>query len=76
MNELVEGYDVIGDVHACATQLEVLLNKLGYREGATSAVHHHPQRQAIFVGDLIDPATSSFPCWRSSRRWSIRAAPE
>lgn len=39
MNELVEGYDVIGDVHACATQLEVLLNDLGYRAGASSAAY-------------------------------------
>jgi len=52
-NSVSSGYDVIGDVHGCASQLEVLLHKLGYETGA-SGEYRHPERQAIFVGDLID----------------------
>lgn len=50
------GYDIIGDVHGCATALRRLLHKLGYRETAQGfawASRSRP-RQAIFVGDLID----------------------
>ena len=48
------GYDIIGDVHGCATELESLLAGLGYeREGGTGP-YCHETRQAIFVGDLID----------------------
>ncbi|EDM28284.1 Diadenosine tetraphosphatase and related serine/threonine protein phosphatase [Lentisphaera araneosa HTCC2155] len=46
-------YDVIGDVHGYADELEVLLKKLGYQK--ISGVYRHPQgRQVIFIGDLID----------------------
>jgi len=50
----MDGYDIIGDVHGCATQLEELLDTLGYRRTGGSAAFRHPHRQAIFVGDLID----------------------
>lgn len=46
------GYDVIGDVHGHADALVDLLAKMGYRE--TNGAWRHPERQAIFVGDLID----------------------
>ncbi|ORV09809.1 metallophosphoesterase [Mycobacterium celatum] len=52
-NAAAEGYDIIGDIHGCATQLEALLVELGYRQ-AGGAGYRHPRRQAIFVGDLID----------------------
>jgi hypothetical protein len=45
-------YDVIGDVHGHARTLVALLEKLGYRRRA--GVYDHPQRRAVFVGDLID----------------------
>ena len=45
-------YDVIGDVHGCATKLRVLLEQMGYRE--RHRVYEHPERTAVFVGDLID----------------------
>lgn len=45
-------YDIIGDVHGCGDSLEKLLGKLGYLE--QDGVYRHPQRQAIFIGDLID----------------------
>jgi len=46
------GYDIIGDIHGYARELEELLDKLGYKE--RNGVFRHPERAAIFVGDLID----------------------
>lgn len=49
----MEGYyDIIGDVHGCAAELEALLGDLGYVD--TNGAYTHPTRQAVFVGDLID----------------------
>jgi protein phosphatase len=56
-------FDIFGDVHGCADELEELLALLGYEiveqrpdgfpEGG--AVYAHPKgRRAIFVGDLVD----------------------
>jgi protein phosphatase len=51
-------FDVIGDVHGCRAELEQLLAELGYqleRDGAGRPVGaRHPDRRAIFVGDLVD----------------------
>lgn len=61
-------FDLIGDIHGHARALEKLLERLGYREGASSRVGsgapglasssvacwRHPVRTAIFVGDFID----------------------
>ncbi|MGA5448839.1 polynucleotide kinase-phosphatase [Streptomyces umbrinus] len=42
-------FDIIGDIHGCASELESLLGKLGYADGV------HPEgRTAVFVGDLVD----------------------
>ncbi|MFI8383070.1 metallophosphoesterase [Pseudomonas sp. NPDC079086] len=46
------GYDLIGDIHGCAKTLEHLLSNLGYRQ--QGGVWCHPQRMAIFLGDLVD----------------------
>jgi hypothetical protein len=46
------GYDVIGDVHGQAGKLVGLLDVLGYRE--QDGVWRHPDRTAVFIGDLID----------------------
>src|SRR5262249_14949306 len=51
-------FDVIGDVHGCAAELDKLLGKLGYEiardeEGRPDGAHH-PGRRAVFVGDLVD----------------------
>lgn len=46
------GYDVIGDVHGKADKLWALLTQLGYHQ--QQGAFRHPERQAIFVGDLID----------------------
>lgn len=48
------GYDIIGDIHGCADQLEALLAEMGYRLSGGVGAYRHPNRTAIFVGDLID----------------------
>jgi hypothetical protein len=45
-------YDIIGDIHGCADQLEALLVKLGYAKD--NGVYQHPEQTAIFLGDFID----------------------
>ncbi len=52
MDTFVNGFDVIGDVHGCADALEALLEKMGYRR--QHGIWSHPDRTAVFVGDLID----------------------
>ncbi len=46
------GYDLIGDVHGCASTLARLLERMGYR--CLGGVYRHPNRRAIFLGDIID----------------------
>ncbi|MFF8593550.1 polynucleotide kinase-phosphatase [Streptomyces sp. NPDC015220] len=54
LTHLTGPFDVIGDVHGCAAELEELLGKLGYADGA------HPEgRTAVFVGDLVDRGPDS-----------------
>jgi protein phosphatase len=51
-------FDVIGDIHGCRAELEVLLTELGYdirRDDSGRAVGaRHVARRAVFVGDLVD----------------------
>ncbi|MCY2963232.1 MAG: polynucleotide kinase-phosphatase [Planctomycetota bacterium] len=56
-------FDIIGDLHGCATELEELLGKLGYVAERVEnpeplwgdTYYRHPAgRKAIFVGDLVD----------------------
>jgi protein phosphatase len=56
-------FDIIGDVHGCADELEELLSNLGYEKSAISdpgpgwanLCYSHPAgRKAVFVGDLVD----------------------
>jgi len=49
-----KGYDVIGDVHGHADTLIALLAKLGYQREGSAPFLHPANRQAIFVGDLIN----------------------
>lgn len=46
------GLDIIGDVHGHASKLQERLTGLGYRE--SDGVYRHPERTAVFVGDLVD----------------------
>ena len=46
------GFDVIGDVHGHADRLRNLLARMGYTE--RHGVWAHPDRTAVFLGDLID----------------------
>ncbi|MFD3374528.1 MULTISPECIES: polynucleotide kinase-phosphatase [unclassified Streptomyces] len=49
LTHLAGPFDIIGDIHGCASELESLLGKLGYADGV------HPEgRTAVFVGDLVD----------------------
>ncbi|MEW2258496.1 polynucleotide kinase-phosphatase [Streptomyces sp. NPDC047869] len=49
LTHLTGPFDIIGDIHGCAAELEALLAKLGYADGV------HPEgRTAVFVGDLVD----------------------
>lgn len=56
--DLAGPFDIIGDLHGCAGELERLLEKLGYGpEG-------HPQgRLAVFVGDITDRGPRSLDCY-------------
>ena len=56
-------FDIIGDVHGCADELESLLRVLDYEQAevegsdgeSTVATWRHPEgRRAVFVGDLVD----------------------
>ncbi len=45
-------FDIIGDIHGCCSELELLLEKLGYQKGE---YYYHPEgRKAVFLGDLVD----------------------
>lgn len=45
-------YDIIGDIHGYADELELLLARLGYQR--IDGIWQHSQRLLISVGDLID----------------------
>lgn len=45
-------YDLIGDIHGHADELEELLKTLGYRQ--RTGIYHHPERKILFLGDFID----------------------
>ncbi|MBR1592483.1 MAG: polynucleotide kinase-phosphatase [Ruminococcus sp.] len=45
--------DIIGDIHGCCDELEMLLDKLGYVRD--NGIYSHPQgRKAAFLGDFCD----------------------
>ena len=57
--DLMGPFDVIGDVHGCRSELESLLDQLGYRlhrddQGRPVDAEPPAGRTAVFVGDLVD----------------------
>ncbi|MFJ5838365.1 polynucleotide kinase-phosphatase [Streptomyces shenzhenensis] len=54
LTHLTGPFDIIGDVHGCSAELDVLLGKLGYTDGV-----HPDGRTAVFVGDLVDRGPDS-----------------
>jgi diadenosine tetraphosphatase ApaH/serine/threonine PP2A family protein phosphatase len=53
-------FDLIGDVHGCADELDELLVRLGYLWDSDYGIFAHPGgRQAVFVGDLVDRGPDS-----------------
>ncbi|TQK51328.1 polynucleotide 3'-phosphatase /polynucleotide 5'-hydroxyl-kinase /polynucleotide 2',3'-cyclic phosphate phosphodiesterase [Streptomyces sp. SLBN-118] len=54
LTHLTGPFDIIGDIHGCSSELETLLAKLGYVDGA-----HPESRTAVFVGDLVDRGPDS-----------------
>jgi protein phosphatase len=68
--DLAGPFDIFGDVHGCADELEVLLCQLGYQVSWTpqlSVIRAH-DRTAIFVGDLLDRGPRSPDVVRIVRR--------
>lgn len=45
-------YDIIGDIHGHADELEALLGLLGYSK--RNNTYWHPERKILFLGDYID----------------------
>lgn len=63
-------FDIIGDVHGCADELETLLTDLGYAvdwDGKSVTVVPPEGRRAIFVGDLVDRGPRSPDVLRIAR---------
>ncbi len=59
-------FDIIGDIHGCAEELQTLLSKLGYGiewsddHGERTVTVTPPEgRKAVFVGDLVDRGPNS-----------------
>ncbi|MBU2670074.1 polynucleotide kinase-phosphatase [Actinoplanes bogorensis] len=62
--DLTGPFDIIGDVHGCRAELEILLERLGYalvRDPDRRPIDavHPDGRTAIFVGDLVDRGPDS-----------------
>jgi len=47
-----QSYDLVGDIHGQAPELERLLEKLSYKKVA--GVYQHTDRKMIFLGDFVD----------------------
>lgn len=59
-------FDIIGDIHGCADELQMLLGRLGYgvawsedRGERTVTVTPPEGRKVVFVGDLVDRGPNS-----------------
>jgi hypothetical protein len=61
-------YDVIGDIHGQFGKLEKLLSQLGYARKGKTWGSPAGDRQAVFVGDLIDRGPEQVACVDAVRR--------
>ncbi len=52
--ELHGPFDLIGDVHGCARELDLLLTRLDYEETEDGAWAHPEGRTVVFLGDIVD----------------------
>ncbi len=57
--DLTGPFDIVGDVHGCASELRTLLTELGWQlahddAGRAVGASHPEGRTAVFVGDLVD----------------------
>ena len=52
----VQGYDIVGDIHGQAAELEQLLITMGYKLN-DDAFYAHDERKVIFLGDFVDRGT-------------------
>ena len=57
--DLTGPFDIVGDVHGCASELRTLLADLGWQleiddAGRAIGASHPERRTAVFVGDLVD----------------------
>src|SRR5712671_1096622 len=62
---IIQGYDLVGDIHGHADPLHRLLEKLDYAE--VEGVFRHPERKMIFVGDFIDRGPQQREAMRIAR---------
>lgn len=46
-------FDIISDIHGCCSELEILLDKLGYKKSG-GAYTRSGGRKVIFAGDIVD----------------------
>jgi Calcineurin-like phosphoesterase len=65
-------FDIIGDVHGQYTKLIELLKHLGYEQHQNT--WKHPERTAIFVGDLIDRGPDQVQTVELVRRMEVIGA--
>jgi protein phosphatase len=58
-------FDVVGDVHGCLEELDLLLDRLGYRAPNDAGERVHPEgRIAVLVGDFGDRGPDSAGVFR------------
>src|SRR5690554_652185 len=66
--EVIYMYDIIGDIHGCYDEMEVLLTKLGYTVNDGN-INHKSGRTPVFLGDLTDRGPKSIPVILNVTSW-------
>lgn len=52
-------FDIVGDVHGCASELMDLMHRMGYVRSEDRGYYHPDSRTLVFVGDLVDRGPDS-----------------